>query len=205
MKHTKKLASLLLALVLAFALAVPAFAATVENKTTHSYEAYQIFAATSQNGDGGALGNITWGNGVVSANFLTALKADNRCKVSDTNVFAACSTASDVAKALSDNTAVASAFADIAVEYLTKEKTTVPESGNVDLALGYWLLVDTSAPAVGDAKNAALLQVINNGNLTIEKKYDVPSVEKSVNDNDANIGDTVTFTLTATMPSRLDG
>ena len=53
MKHAKKFASLLLALVMALALTVPAFGATVENATDHTYEAYQIFAATSQNGDGG--------------------------------------------------------------------------------------------------------------------------------------------------------
>ena len=49
MKHTKKLASLLLALALAFALAVPAFAATVTGPSTgilkdHTFTAYQIFS-----------------------------------------------------------------------------------------------------------------------------------------------------------------
>ena len=205
MKHMKKLVSVLLTLVMALALTVPAFAVNVDNKTTHTYDAYQIFAATSQNEDGGALGNITWGSGINHETFLSALQADARCVVGGTNIFTGCTSAMAVAEALSANTGAAAAFADIAVEHLTDTKTSVGSSGSVDLALGYWLLVDTSTPGTGDAKNAALLQVINNGNLTIEKKYDAPTVEKTVNDNDANIGDTVTFTLTATMPSRLDG
>ena len=201
MKHAKKLASVLLALVMVFAMATTASAVMVDNQTNHTYDAYQIFTATSQNVDGGALGNIEWGDGIISADFLTALKADTRCN----GVFNSCTSARDVAEALSANTGVAEAFADIAVEHLTTVKTAVPASGEVDLGLGYWLLVDTTTPGDDDAKNAALLQVINNGNLTIQKKYDVPKVEKTVNDNDVNIGDKVTFTLTATMPSRLDG
>ena len=205
MKNMKKLVSVLLTLVMALALTIPAFAATVVNGTDHTYDAYQIFAATSQNGDGGALGNITWGTGITFDAFLSALKGDDRCVVGGTNIFADCTSAMAVAEALSKNTSVAAAFADIAVEHLTTTKTSVGSSGSVDLALGYWLLVDTTTPGTGDAKNAALLQVINKGNLTIQKKYDVPTVEKTVSDNDVNIGDKVTFTLTATMPSRLDG
>ena len=206
MKHVKKLVGVLLTLVMVVALMAPAMAATVANETNHAYDAYQIFAATSQNGDGGSLGNITWGSGINHEAFLTALKGDDRCKVGDANVFAACTSAADVAGVLAKNTSLAGAFADIAVEHLTTTKTAVPASNeNVDLALGYWLLVDTTTPGIGDAKNAALLQVIENGKLTIQKKYDAPKVEKTVSDNDVNIGDKVTFTLTATMPSRLDG
>lgn len=206
MKHVKKLVGVLLTLVMVVALAVPAMAATVENATDHAYDAYQIFAATSQNDDGGSLGNITWGSGINHEAFLAALKGDDRCKVGDANVFAACTSAADVAGVLAKNTSLAGAFADIAVEHLTTTKIAVPASNeNVDLALGYWLLVDTTTPGIGDAKNAALLQVIENGKLTIQKKYDAPKVEKTVSDNDVNIGDKVTFTLTATMPSRLDG
>ena len=39
MKHVKKLVGVLLTLVMVVALAVPAMAATVENKTNHTYEA----------------------------------------------------------------------------------------------------------------------------------------------------------------------
>lgn len=207
MKTIKKLASAVLALAMVLSLSVSALAesATVDNQTKHTYDAYQIFAATSQESDGGALGNITWGNGIKSADFLAALKTDSRFKKDDANVFADCTTAIDVAKVLSENSSMATAFADLAALHVTSEKASVPDSGTVNLNLGYWLLLDTSTPGTGDAKNAALLQVVKNGNLTIQKKYDVPSVDKTVNDPDINIGDTVTFTLTGTMPSRLDG
>lgn len=216
MKRIKAWTSLLLALVMALSLSANALAAetaTVDNKTTHTYDAYQIFSATSQSTDGGQLGNINWGTGINSAAFLTALKADSRFNKSVTvgeatttvNVFADCTTAQDVAAALSDNPTMATAFADLAAAHVTTTKTTIPTSDTVSLELGYWLLLDTSTPGTGDAKNAALLQVIKSGDLTIQKKYDVPTVDKTVSDPDANIGDTVTFTLTGTMPSRLDG
>ena len=207
--NMKKFFAILMTLALMLSLAVPAMAAKVENHTEHEYDAYQIFVATGQNGDGGPLGNITWGNGINKASFLTALQGDARFVKNGVNIFASCSTAQDVAEALAANTDVAPAFADVAVENKGAEKADVPANGGTaNLGLGYWLLVDTTEEKENEtnfAKNAALLQVINNGNLTIEAKYDVPEVGKTVDDNDVNIGDTVTFTLTATMPTRLDG
>ena len=57
MKHMKKLVTLLLALIMALALVVPASAATVENKTGHAYEAYQIFKGT-QSSDSYVLADV---------------------------------------------------------------------------------------------------------------------------------------------------
>lgn len=206
MKYLKKLASMVLSLAMALSLAVPALAAEkVDNQTDHTYQAYQIFAATNQANADGALGNITWGKGINSSAFLTALKADSRFVVAGENIFESCSSAQAVADALAGNVSVAEAFADVAVECITDVYTAIPEKDDVELDLGYWLLVDVSNLGDYDAKNAALLQVVKGQKLTIQKKYDVPSVDKTVNDNDANIGDTVTFTLTATMPDRLDG
>lgn len=196
----KKIASMALVLILALALTVPALAATVENKTNHSYKAYQVFSGT-QATEGGPLGDIIWGSGVDGTKLLTALN-----KIES---FKTCTSAADVAKVLdgkNDNCDEAVALADAATKCLTTIYTPIPaNTESIDLATGYWLLVDDSTPGEGDAKNAALLQVANDGNIVIEKKYDAPKVEKTVNDNDVNIGDEVTFTLTATMPTRLDG
>ena len=112
MKHMRKLASLLLALVMVFALATTAFAATVKVPTDdilkdHSFTAFQIFKGDEDNG---ILSNVEWGDGVNSSAFLTALKG-----MTD-STFADCSTAADVAKALGKNntdTALANAVAKL--------------------------------------------------------------------------------------------
>ena len=70
MKKMRRIASLLLAMVMAFGLTATAFAAEVDNQTEHSYAAYQVFSGTQQEsvgeGDGSitALGDIEWGSGV---------------------------------------------------------------------------------------------------------------------------------------------
>ena len=84
MNRMKKFASIMLALVMAFALMAPAFASQTNNTGTgsitiqnaskgHTYEAYQIFSGTlSSTGgatEGGNLQNevlsdISWGSGV---------------------------------------------------------------------------------------------------------------------------------------------
>ena len=78
MKHAKKLASLLLALVMAFALSTTAFAANVTVPTEgilkdHTFTAYQVFSGREENG---ILSDVQWGSGIASDTFLAALKAD---------------------------------------------------------------------------------------------------------------------------------
>ena len=200
MNKTRKLASLLLALVMVLGMVGSAMAATVDNKTDHSYDAYQIFAGTQAENDA-ALGDVVWGTGVNAETLLAALKA--------TDHYASCNSAAEVAAVLAgqpDKCLAALALADIAPNHLTSTKTSIAaDAESVELDAGYYLLIDTSTPGIGDAKNAALLQVTNKDAITIEKKYDAPEVDKSVNDVNANIGDVVTFTLTATMPSNLEG
>lgn len=222
MDKMKKLARLLLVLVMVLAMAVPAMAVTVTNSTDHTYKVYQIFTGT-QASDGGPLGDIAWGDGINSTTFLSALKDDTRFNKTEEgseeakNIFADCTTAADVAKVLegySDNDPVAVAFAELAAKNVVEGNgVEIPEEDTANLATGYYVIIDQSTvTGTNDAKNPALLQVVNNGNFEIQKKYDVPKVEKKINENnqlvnvaDKNIGDTVTFTLTATMPSRLDG
>lgn len=208
MKHMKKLLAMLLAVMMVMGLATTAFAATVSNATTgHSYLAYQVFKGT-QAPDDAVLGDIEWGDGVDDDGLLTELKEDY-------DYFDSCTTAADVAKVLenkSDDCDEAKALAATATKHLEGEGTSIAAGATkVTLAAGYWLLVDVTE---GDddnnsdtefARNAALLQVTNDGDITIGVKYDTPEVDKTVDDNDADIGDTVTFTLTGTMPSTLEG
>lgn len=214
MKHLKKLASILLVLVMVLSVATTAFAADVTNNTNRSYNAYQIFSGT-QADNSVPLGDVAWGSGINGAAFLAELKTDTRFVKEGTNIFASCTTAADVAAVLggyADKSGEANAFANVAAKHLTTTFIAIAaDASTVDLAAGYYLLVDTSTPGEGDAMNSALLQVTNRGNITIEKKYDVPTVDKSVKDTDNQwgeaadweIGSDVPFQLVGTLPTNL--
>ncbi len=210
MKQTKKLASLLLALVMVLSLATTVFAANISNATDHSYSAYQIFSGT-QAENSVPLGDVEWGSGINGATFLAELKTDSRLNVgeSNANIFSSCTTAVDVAAVLGNykhKSDVANAFANVAAKHLTTTSTAIAAGANsVDLAAGYYLLVDTSTPSTGDAMNSALLQVTNKGDITIEKKYDVPTVDKSAKDTDGNWGESADWEIGSDVPFQIVG
>lgn len=209
MKNVKKLASLLLALLMVFSLAAAASAATVTNQTSHSYAAYRIFSGT-QAENSVPLGDVKWGDGVSGDALLTALKGDSRFNVGTdhANIFASCTTALDVAEVLSaypDKSDVAKAFANVAAQHLTTATATIADNAtSVELPAGYYLLVDTSTPGQDDARNTALLQMTNR-DITIEGKYSVPSVDKSVRDTDDNWGESADWEIGSDVPFRLEG
>lgn len=210
MKHMKKLVTLLLALIMALALVVPASAATVENKTGHAYEAYQIFKGT-QSSDSYVLADVEWGSDIDSTQFLKALKTDGRL-VDNANkqIFANCATAADVAEVLkteADNSKVAKAVANLAAKHrkTTFTASIAKDAKNVELPAGYYLLVDVTTPGEGDAMNSALLQVTGKGNITIEQKYDAPSVGKSVKDTDGAWGEAADWCIGSNVPFQLIG
>ena len=198
MKKARKLTAVLLSLVMLLALVVPASAAenysiTIHNdKTGHTYEAYQIFAgtvssdaATDGEAEGPMLGDITWGSGVDGAALLAALKAANAGK------YGACTTAADVAKALGTENATAAdaaAFADIAAQHLTATvagTADAPEGGNYvieGLPAGYYLVKDSLQEddnQTGQVLSDYIVQVL--GNVTMDPKdSDIPTLEKKV-------------------------
>lgn len=205
MKKMKKLVSLVLAMVMVLAMTINVSAATIDNQTEHSYNAYQVFSGTQADGSA-VLGDIKWGTGVDGDALLEQLKEDY-------DYFDNCNTAMDVAEVLknkADKCAEAQALANAAAMHLTETYTVIAEDATpVELAAGYYLLVDTTdVDGTEDARNSALLQVTNDGDITIEKKYEVPSVDKDIIENDeeveatdANIGDDITFRITGTLPS----
>lgn len=199
MKKARKLTAVLLSLVMLLALVVPASAAenysiTIHNdKTGHTYEAYQIFAGTVSDDetdgetDGGPmLGDITWGSGVDGGALLAALKAANAGK------YGTCTTAANVAEALGTETATAAdaaAFADIAAQHLTATVAGTATAPNDDgnyiiegLDAGYYLVKDSLRDddnQTGQVLSDYIVQVL--GNVTMDPKdSDIPTLEKKV-------------------------
>ena len=210
MKHSKKLASLLLALVMALSLAVTAFAdesttysITINNSTAgHTYEAYQIFTGDLATNEAGnkVLSNIVWGSGVSEAGQTAlgdaAAKAETLKTEADAKAFA---------KAVAPYLATAAGSANT----VTDGKYVI--SG---LAAGYYLVKDQDGSLIGDNDSYTeyIIQVV--GNVTATPKSDVPEVQKKVKDiNDStdttktdwqdsadyDIGDSIPFQLKATL------
>ena len=199
MKHARKLASLLLALIMVFALATTAFAA--ENTTisapkgsTRTYDVYQIFTGDLHEG---VLSNIKWGkNGTgakgaaVDQNTLAALAAVNG--KSDTEKL------TEIQKYVK----------------LDSEKFGTVSNGNsLTVPTGYYLIKDTGPVNDGEAYSLYVVQVV--GPTTISPKVGTTTSDKKVDDkNDSNttedattwqdsadydIGDAVPFKLSATI------
>ena len=219
MKNMRKIASILLALVMVFALAAPVFAAEAD-LSGHTYKAYQIFAGT-QAKDNATLGNITWGSGINADAFLADLKADEKIG----SVFAECETAADVAEVLTgwaDKSENAEAFAKVAYDHIIASAGIDCVNGTTSLNAGYYLVVDVTdfeEGATNTVYNLALLQLTNKGTFEIANKTDVPEFEKKVKDindttdagcsdwqdsADHDIGDDVPFQLKATLASNVN-
>lgn len=193
MKTIKKLASLLLALVMVFTMSVTASAATVTVNqgedgllTSHTFTAYQIFKGDEHEG---VLSNIVWGDNVEGEAFLEGLQTNSQFNKTTgeeesavtENIFKNCQTAADVAEVLTANQAYADAFAKFALDHIIGDGTALTDSATLDD--GYYLIVDTTEGNTGDVVyNAALLQVV--GNITIQVKTDKPTVEKKVKEDD---------------------
>ncbi len=202
MKKARKLTAVLLSLVMLLALVVPASAAenysiTIHNdKTGHTYEAYQIFAgtvssdaATDGETEGPMLGDIIWGSGVDDARYaelLAALKADATIGALEGMQDAA--DAAAVAAALDGADAeTAAAFADVVSDYLaaapTGQTNTMADGNYIiqGLPAGYYLVKDKDGSLQGEADTATdyIVQVL--GHVQMEpKSSDIPTLEKKV-------------------------
>ncbi len=206
MKAMKKIWAVMLSLVMAMVMVVPAFAE--ETKTTytitapsndHTYEVYQIF--TGDYADG-VLSNVKWGkNGTgtegeaVSAEIITELTG---------------TTGTDTAKL------------EVISKYVDLESTefgTVKGGSTLDVPGGYYLIKDVDGALEGEEDAYTLYVVEVVGDVTISPKADVPEFNKKVQDiNDTtdtdvsdwqdsadwDIGDKVPFKLTGTVASNYD-
>lgn len=231
MKKTRKAAVVLLAMVVAFSLMLPAFAAeqtytiTITNDASgHTYAAYQIFSGVVSDAglDGAAdsgpiLSNIDWGDGVNSTALPAALASANIAGLT----FTADMSASQVAAELEGASAAQlNAFAAVVDGHLaTPSGTSSQGSGKYSISglpAGYYLVIDAGETAAADGSANYIVQVL--GNVTMAPKTDdITSYKKvrDINDStgseytawqdsaDHDIGDAVPFQLTAILPDNL--
>ena len=199
MKHAKKFASLLLALVMVFALATTAFAA--ENATisapegsTRAYDVYQIFTGDLHEG---VLSNIKWGkNGTGTKG--TAVDQTTLDALAAVNGKSATEKLTEIQKYVK----------------LDSEKFGTVSNGNsLTVPTGYYLIKDNGPVNDGEAYSLYVVQVV--GPTTISPKVGTTTSDKKVDDkNDSNttedtttwqdsadydIGDAVPFKLSATI------
>lgn len=200
MKHTKKFASLLLALVMVFALAVPAFAAdngriTVDNPITgQTYTAYKIFDVVYDTTAGGSAGthysytidsNSEWFSTVqayaTEANGLTLTQANGSTTyiVTTTDAFSAPSFAVALKAAVTGKTGT---------ELTAQADGTVSVS---NLPLGYYFVTSSTG--------ALCNLTTTNPSVTIHDKNDIP-FEKVDDQESVDVGQTVNYTITGKVP-----
>lgn len=212
MKPTKKLASLLLALVLVLGLSTTAFAAdpaysiTVKNTNTSytingcTYSAYKIFDATYSGT------NVAY---TVDEDFEDfAYTVGDKTYKGETLI--------QYLHGLADNADALDAFAKAALTYI-ETKTIVADGTAVAAteqavislsAPGYYLVTGTGTAPDNQTVTAACALTTAKPTAEITVKADVPSVDKkivegstTVDANTASIGDTVNYKVTSKVPN----
>ena len=228
MRHLKKFASLILALVMALALAVPALAAsgtsatergtiTIDNAIPeHSYTIYQIFelvsysdvtTGTNDNGTTYPTGNFSYKVTAEWKEYISGLTKTDGTKYFelDANDMLVKSNLTDGEAAQFAKDALAWAETHPELTSTTKKAGQADEGKETttvvfdNISLGYYL-VDSTAGALCSLNTTA-------PNATIKEKNEQPTVEKEVKEdstdtwgdsNDADIGQTVEFQTTIT-------
>lgn len=218
----KKLFSLVLALVMMLALATTSFATattdttsvtiTSANNPNASYEGYRLMGLTtalkcSDSHDHTESCYIY--SYKVNSKYIEILKAELGITVA--------ATGKTIDQTIMDAIAAKANAADIrlfaehildAIETKGLEKDkSLTEGDPATLTQGYWLIVDVTPAAnveAGVIRSLVMLDTAGKPVLKINAKDDKELLEKTVNDSNVNIGQTVTYTLNYTLPSNLD-
>ena len=209
MKHAKKLASLLLALVMVFALATTAFAAgetgtiTIDNAVVgQTYTVYQILDLESYNVD-----NTTTGDGQYAYKATSAWSSFINSDAIK-GVYVNVDDQGYVTWVAATDDATVAAFAKAALAHAKENNITADDSAEkeegknvtfTNLKLGYYLVDSTLGTLCSlDTTNPDVTIKEKNGEPTNEKKVEEDSTGTYGKENDADIGQTVNFQSTIT-------
>lgn len=228
MKMSRKILSLVLALVMVMGLAVTAMAdettphtITITNALEgHTYEAYQVFTGTVTGGDNNTpkiLTNIEWGDGVNSAALLTALQNYTNGTPGYESPYKDCNTADDVANVLKDRNSDGprvDAFAEVVSNHLATVAGTAnaPADGKYVINVkgdGYYFVKDANPVTGNDTVTKYMLRVARD--VTVAPKSDKPRMDKKVKDRDDSAGrttgwqDGADYDIGDNVPFRLKG
>ena len=219
MKSMKKLVTLLFSLVMLCALAIPVMAEetysiTINGAKDHEYTAYQVFKGVYfSDNDKEYLSDVEWGDNVDGDKILAELQASTIIG-SNFNDNMSAEEVAYVLQGYDNKSEKLDEFARIVGKNL---KAGVPgkSSGVVGedkkatisgLTAGYYFVKDTGTINAGEIATKFLVKVV--GNATVDIKADAPTIKKeivkkdgsTVNGTSANVGDEITFKLTAHVP-----
>ena len=217
----KKIISVIITAAMVMMLGITAFAATPyditvkrsgDDKSEHTYTAYQVFSGTLQTD--GSLTGLDWGTGINGSAFLTALKTAS-------SKFDGCTDAASVAAVLEANNDLADLFAKTAFANKATAAGSVTSAAGqtsativVSTEAGYYLItdeIDTASPNSNENSSVSrfMLKVdTTHTTAAFAAKAVVPSITKEIGDgtaagveaNTASIGDTVPFALRTAVP-----
>ena len=204
MNNMKKLASILLALVMVLAMATTAFALDIDvenmGTTGSTYSAYRILDAEVTDG------KYTYS---VTDKYRTILQTVTG-KTEDTAIIQYISELGE------DNSADVQAFADDVYAAIVAAGTAVDGTANADnnyllddVAEGYWLIAETEMAGDNDTRSLVMLATAG-ADISVETKESTPELDKEIvlaNDTTTDattvaVGDKVDFQLTGTVSNK---
>ena len=184
------------------------------DNATHSYKAYQIITGTKAADNDDTLSNMKWGSDVDSDKFIAAL-TDNATALgidsSKLNTIEGVAAQLASIKDAKKIEKLAKLFNAEGADAILKGSGTALNAGTAtSVADGWYLIKDdstlnnTNGPKV---RSANLLQIV--GDTTITAKYDIPSIDKVIDDGSADgidystgaVGDVVKYKINSAVPN----
>lgn len=207
MHYTRKIASLLLALVMVFALATTVSAASITitgnlpsngSTTGETYNAYKIFDATYEGETVDSNTNIAYTIDSSSPFFEDLNKIEGLL----TNVNNTTTYIVDTTKITNDNINNIVATLKNVVDSKSVQPTGTAKAGTDgnatinNLDKGYYLVTSTLGSKI-------IVDTL--GSVTVQTKNTYPTVDKKEDKTTADYGETVTYTVTVTIPENAVG